>query len=287
MAPGSNIPDLSAPEMEEIRGMDLVEEDLEENELDDETLEVIASVPLTEQSEILEFPKKFDFDDEMDDLLSKPLIEVVPKKFLIKDEEIELDNEDETSDLLLEDFEEILIEEDLDAVERPLTIQPGLGKWMKKYQSSEAQKTEKTKGKKHAKKKNKKEFMDEVKEKGKPKTKASKSKKKPKKKDTVSKKEKKTEKVPKTVKNKEATVKKAKKKKKKTAEQKLSKKKAIRKFANRSIVEDGETISVTLADLYVKQGKIEKAIVAYERLSLIIPEKKAFFASLIKKLKKK
>jgi len=42
-----------------------------------------------------------------------------------------------------------------------------------------------------------------------------------------------------------------------------------------------------LADLYVKQGKIEKAIVAYERLSLIIPEKKAFFATLIKKLKKK
>jgi|GEM_PF-1906439 len=264
ITPGSNIPDLSAPETEKIHRMELVEEDLEEEELNEETLEILASIPPVEGPEIQEFPKQFEFDDEMDDLLNEPLIEVVPEKFALKNQEIELENEDEIPDLLLEDFDEILIEENLDPEpEEPLTIQPRLGKWMKKYQSSEEQKPENKKDKKRSKKKNKKRTKQEAMKKEKTKTKASKTKKK------------------------ETNARKGKKKKKKTAEQKLSKKKAIRKFASRSIVEDGENISMTLADLYVKQGKIEKAIVAYERLSLIIPEKKAFFASLIKKLKKK
>jgi len=174
---------------------------------------------------------------------------------------------------------------DLESEEASLTTQPGIGKWIKKYQSSEERQSGNKKPKKRSKKKNKKGPKEETLEKGKAKVKISKLKKKVKKKDTLSTTEpkgKKTGNIEKTVKNK-----KAKKKKKKVTEEKLSKKKAIRKFANRSIVEDGETISTTLADLYVKQGKIEKAIVAYERLSLIIPEKKAFFATLIKKLKKK
>ena len=277
IAAGSNIPDMPEAQMEYVPGIKLDEEKLEEPDSS------------TKTPEIIEFPKQFDFEDEMDDLLNKPLIEVIPERFAKIDIEAELDEEDEISDLLLEDFEEILITEDLDPVEEeePLTIQPGLGKWMKKYQSSENQKPAKTKGKKKAKKKEKQKNKEEMTRKEEVKTKPSKTKKKKKKKSTLPKTEPKEKKNEKTIKNKGAKTKKTRKKKKKTPEQKLSKKKAIRKFANRSIVEDGETISVTLADLYVKQGKIEKAIVAYERLSLIIPEKKAFFASLIKKLKKK
>jgi len=252
IASGSNIPDLSEPQAAEVSDLDL--------ELEDEIQEIETPTIFVEEPEIIEFPNQFDFDDEMDDLLSKPLIEVIPEKFSKEDKEVELeeDNETEISDLLLEDFNEILLPEDLDpATDEELTVQPKLGKWMKKYQSSGKQK--KGKGKKRSKKKNKEE------------AKASKTKKKAKK----------------TSKKKESDPKNSKKKKKKASNKKISKKKAIRKFANRSIVEDGETISMTLADLYAKQGKIEKAIVAYERLSLIIPEKKAFFASLIKKLKKK
>ncbi len=253
IASGSNIPDLSEPQAVEVSDLDL--------ELDDEIQEIETPPIFVEEPEIIEFPNQFNFDDEMDDLLSKPLIEVIPEKFAKGEKEVELedDNETEISDLLLEDFNEILLPEDLDPTsEEELTVQPKLGKWMKKYQSSNKQK--KGKGKKRSKKKIKEEPA-----------KASKTKKKTKK----------------TSKKKESDPKNSKKKKKKASNKKISKKKAIRKFANRSIVEDGETISMTLADLYAKQGKIEKAIVAYERLSLIIPEKKAFFASLIKKLKKK
>ncbi len=267
--PGSNIPDLSTPEMEEISGMDLEEEDLAEEDLEEDTMEII-SVPETEMPEIIEFPEQFDFDDEMDDLLSEPLIEVVPENFAKKNKDTDLELEEEEE--LLGGLEEITIMEELNTeIEEPLTIQPGLEKWMKKYQSAEEEEPEKKKDKKRSKNKSK----------------AAKTKKKGKKKKAVSKAEKKGKKTEKVVKPKADSSQKVKKKKKKTAEEKLSKKKAIRKFASRSIVEDGETISMTLADLYVKQGKIEKAIVAYERLSLIIPEKKAFFASLIKKLKKK
>jgi len=253
----AHTPDLPDNPDEEIPGIDL--------EMVDNAPEVSASISPNEEEEIIEFPEPFDFDDEMDDLLSKPLIEVVPKIFAKSVKEPEPEPEDEISDLLLEDFNESLPteEENLDTMdieEEEMTLQPKLGKWIKKYQASE------DKGKDSRKKKVKKK-KDEPRKKIKPQKNNKKTKKKAKKKDVDRKDRKKS--------------------KKKVPEQKLSKKKAIRKFANRSIVEDGETISVTLADLYAKQGKTEKAIVAYERLSLIIPEKKAFFASLIKKLKKK
>lgn len=254
---GGNIPDLSEPEPEKIHGIDL--------DLEEEIIEEIPPASSIEAPEIIEFPKQFEFEDEMDDLLNKPLIEVVPEKFAKEEEEIdiELEEEDELSDLLLEEFEELSTLEDLETIpDEELTVQPKLGKWIKKYQSSNDKENKKKKGKKETKKKSKK-------------------------KETSKKTDLKKKKTKKTDKKKASEPKNSKKKKKKDANKKISKKKAIRKFANRSIVEDGETISITLADLYVKQGKIEKAIVAYERLSLIIPEKKAFFASLIKKLKKK
>ena len=270
----NNIPDVSKPQAKAEKVSDI------ELDLDEEIQEILTPSIQVEEPEIMEFPKQFDFDDEMDDLLSKPLIEVIPEKFATGDKKNEPEEEQEDEileDLLLEDFDEILLPEDMDTpTEDELTVQPKLGKWIKKYQSSSKQ--EKGKRKKGAKKKNKEDVA---------KAKASKTKKKTKKKETTLEKKIKDKKTEKTSKKKESDAKNSKKKKKKDASKKISKKKAIRKFANRSIVEDGETISMTLADLYVKQGKIEKAIVAYQRLSLIIPEKKAFFASLIKKLKKK
>ena len=46
-------------------------------------------------------------------------------------------------------------------------------------------------------------------------------------------------------------------------------------------------VSETLAKIYQMQGNISKAIYVYQQLSLIIPEKKTYFASQIKSLKKK
>ncbi|MEO1627652.1 MAG: hypothetical protein AAFV25_21045 [Bacteroidota bacterium] len=66
---------------------------------------------------------------------------------------------------------------------------------------------------------------------------------------------------------------------------KLSKKKQTRSFANRSLEENAEIVSETLAEILAKQGNFEKAIEMYERLSLIFPEKSTFFAERIKKLK--
>ncbi len=53
-----------------------------------------------------------------------------------------------------------------------------------------------------------------------------------------------------------------------------------------SVSIEGAAISETLAKLMVKQGHILKAIEMYEKLSLINPEKSAYFAALIEKLKK-
>lgn len=56
-------------------------------------------------------------------------------------------------------------------------------------------------------------------------------------------------------------------------------------MAKKSVTEDNELISETLAQIYEKQGNIPKAIRAYQRLSLKYPEKSIYFASLIEKLK--
>ena len=48
-----------------------------------------------------------------------------------------------------------------------------------------------------------------------------------------------------------------------------------------------ESSSEYLANIYIEQNKINKAIAIYESLSLKFPEKKSYFANLIKKLKSK
>lgn len=57
-------------------------------------------------------------------------------------------------------------------------------------------------------------------------------------------------------------------------------------FAARSIQENPDTVSETLAELLVAQQKYLEAIKVYKRLSLIFPEKSTFFAEKIKNLKK-
>lgn len=57
-------------------------------------------------------------------------------------------------------------------------------------------------------------------------------------------------------------------------------------LAERSVTENKDVISETLARLLAKQGYREKAITMYERLCLAFPEKSSFFAAEIDKLKK-
>jgi hypothetical protein len=61
---------------------------------------------------------------------------------------------------------------------------------------------------------------------------------------------------------------------------------SAQELAERSVTENKDVISETLARLLVRQGYRDKAIAMYERLCLAIPEKSAYFAAEIEKLKK-
>ena len=56
--------------------------------------------------------------------------------------------------------------------------------------------------------------------------------------------------------------------------------------AKKSIVENNDIITETLAKVYTKQEHFEKAILAYQKLSLKYPQKSSYFADLIKVIKK-
>lgn len=58
------------------------------------------------------------------------------------------------------------------------------------------------------------------------------------------------------------------------------------KAAKNSLMDKESYVTETLANVYAAQGNISKAISTYEKLSLLHPEKSAYFAAFIKKLKR-
>jgi len=231
-------------------------------EVDDLDLENEVDLEKLDEVNEIEIYTETDLDEDFEDLLNQPLIDVsnIPKLQeldFLEEEADKVSNTNEENEIGT--FPELeydlnnLTEEEVMMVEVPKEKKAKdikLNKWIKKYEYSKGRVEEKKKKKK--KKKSKKKKKQDILE-SEP---------------TISKKSKK------------------KKKKKKSAKIK-AKKKAIRAFAQRSIVENEEIASETLAELYIKQGSIQKGLDMFDRLSLIFPEKKAYFAARIKKLKKK
>ena len=58
-------------------------------------------------------------------------------------------------------------------------------------------------------------------------------------------------------------------------------------MAKRSITEDENLVTETLANIYYQQENYEKALRAYEKLSLKYPKKRTYFANQINLIKKK
>ena len=57
------------------------------------------------------------------------------------------------------------------------------------------------------------------------------------------------------------------------------------KSAQKSVEESDDMVTETLAKIHVLQKNYSKAISAYEKLILLYPEKKTFFASRIEKIR--
>ena len=60
----------------------------------------------------------------------------------------------------------------------------------------------------------------------------------------------------------------------------------IADLAEKSTQAPEELMTENLAEIFIKQGKVEKGLALYEKLSLKFPEKKAYFADKIEQLKK-
>ena len=59
----------------------------------------------------------------------------------------------------------------------------------------------------------------------------------------------------------------------------------MHELAIKSIEDDNDMVSETLADLLVWQGKTSKAVDMYQKLSLAFPDKSSYFAAKIETIR--